>query len=85
MYLILDTIRDFRDLGSGVEQISRLHDVAQGLAFASFGSVNEILCQRVHLLGWDHAFHTVDLQATGVPRNLSLVFGSTFMCGMWGL
>ena len=54
----MDTLRDFRDLGSGCEQVSRLHDVAQGFVFA-FGSVHEILCQRLHQLGWDHIANSI--------------------------
>ena len=54
VYLIMDTIRDFRDLGTGAEQISRLHDIAKGLVFASHGSIHEVLCQRLHQLGWQH-------------------------------
>lgn len=54
VHLIIDTLRDFRDLGAGCEQVSRLHEVAQGSVFGSFGSVHEILCQRLHQLGWEH-------------------------------
>ena len=56
-YALLETIRDFRDLGCNAEQIDRLTQVGMGLTDSPYNTVSQVLCQRLHQIGFQLLSH----------------------------
>ena len=50
-HTLLETIRDFREMGCNVEQIDRLTQVGLGLTHSPYNTVSQVLCQRLHQVG----------------------------------
>ncbi len=50
-FALLETIRDYRDLGSNVEQVDRFTQIGLGVLRSPFSTVSQILCQRLHQIG----------------------------------
>ena len=50
-FTLLETIRDFRDLGADSDQLDRLIRIGIGLDHSPYNTVNQILCQRLHQVG----------------------------------
>lgn len=51
-FAILETIRDFRDLGHNAEQVDRLTQICLGHQDSPYSTVSQVLCQRLHQLGF---------------------------------
>lgn len=51
-FAILSTIRDFRAFGSNPVQLLSLDRIGDGLTVHASGSINAVLCHRLHQLGW---------------------------------
>ncbi len=50
-YALLETIRDYRDLGSNAEQVDRFTQIGLGTVTPPLSTVSQILCQRLHQIG----------------------------------